>query len=240
MMELPQKNGSKQNTPLFVEIAGPAGAGKTTLIQALSQQDEDIRIGVGLELRKKVHLPIFFSHVPFLLPVFLRPCRSSRWFTWEEIKAIVYLRGWPQVLRQLPANNGKTVLLDHGPVFKLAKLNAFGPRRIKCQGLEKWWHSMFKQCTSTLDIVILLDAPDTILVDRIKTRSQQHAVKGKSDREAYDFLESYRTSFDQILERLTSYGGLMVLQFDTNRLSIDQIAAEVLIAIDLKHSESLN
>ena len=99
---------------------------------------------------------------------------------------------------------------------------------------------MFKQCASTLDIVILLDAPDTILVDRINTRSKQHAVKGKSDREAYDFLENYRTSFDQILERLTSYGELKVLHFDADRLSIDQIAAEVLTAIDLKHSESLN
>lgn len=240
MMEVPQKNGSKQNTPLIVEIIGPAGAGKTTLIRALSQQDKNILVAGDIQLRNKEHLPIFFSNFPFLLPVFLRPCRSSRWYTLEEIKTIIYLKSWPQVLRQPPANNESTVLLDHGPVFKLVTLNAFGPRRIKCHGLEKWWQSMFKQWARTLDIVVLLDAPDSILVDRINKRSQRHAVKGKSDREAYEFLESYRTSFVQILERLTSYGGLMVLEFEANRLSIDQIAAEVLMAIDLKRRERLN
>src|SRR3989337_1175284 len=120
----------KQKPALIVELVGLAGAGKTTLARALSQRDEKILVSADLALREKKHIPIFVSTVPSLLPVILRRYRSSRWFTWDEIKAMVYLKGWPRVLRQQASDNGALVLLDHGPVFKLATLNAFGPERL--------------------------------------------------------------------------------------------------------------
>ncbi len=173
-------------------------------------------------------MPIFVGNAPFLAPVFLRRCRSSRWFTWDEIKAMVYLKGWPRVLRRQASNNGTLILLDHGPIFKLATLNAFGPERLKSQGFEQWWHSMFEQWAFTLDMVIWLNAPDQILVERINARHQRHAVKGKSEREAYEFLMRYQTSYEQTLAKLTAYGRPTLLQFDTSRTSIEQIVDEVL------------
>jgi shikimate kinase len=227
-------NACKQKSPLIVELVGLAGAGKTTLSRALSQRDEKILVAADLELRKRAHIPIFVGNIPFLLPVFLRRCRSSRWFTWDEIKAMVYLNGWPRLLRQQAFNNGTTILLDHGPVFKLATLNAFGPARLKSQGFEKWWHSMFEQWAFTLDVVIWLNAPDTILAERINMRNQRHAVKGKSELEASKFLARYRTSYEQTLANLAAYGGPTLLQFDTSQASIEQIVDEVLVTCNLK------
>ena len=234
MMELLSSYAIKHKPPLIVELVGPAGAGKTTLSRVMSQHGEKHRIAADLQLRTMEHIPIFVRNIPFLLPVLLRRCRNSRWFTWDEIKAMVYLNGWHRVLRQQVSNNGTVVFLDHGPVFKLATLLAFGPDKLRSQDFEKWWHSMFEQWASTLNMVIWLDAPDALLVERINTRSQRHAVKGKSEREAYEFLARYRTSYKQILAKLTAYRGLTLLQFDTSQATIEQIADEVLVTCNLK------
>lgn len=236
-MERLESSSVTNMTPsLIVELVGPAGAGKTMLSRALSQRAEKALIGAELELRKLEHIPTFVSNVPFLLPVLLRRCPPSRWFTWNEIKAMVYLRGWPRVLRQQASNNGTVVLLDHGPVFKLATLLEFGPERLKSDGYRTWWKTMFRQWASVLDMVIWLDAADADLVERINTRSQRHAVKGKSEREASNFLARYRTSYAQILAHLTTYGQPTVLQFDTSRESVEQIADELLVTLNWEPS----
>jgi cytidylate kinase len=216
--------------PLIVELAGPAGAGKTVLSQALSQRDERILVSADLKLRRIEHIPIFIGTAPLLLPVLLRRSPPSRWFTWDEIKAMVYLRGWPRVLKQQASSKPTAIILDHGPVFKLAKLLAFGPERLKSGGFSKWWNEMFKQWASTLDLVIWLDAADTNLVERINTRGQRHAVKGRSEREASVFLARYRACYEQILAKLTAYGRPKLLQFDTSQVSIEQTTDELLNA----------
>lgn len=229
--EMASNNVIKQKPPLIVELVGLAGAGKTTLARALAQRDRKIMIAADLGLRRIGHIPIFVAHAHFLLPVFLRPCRTSRWFTWDEIKAMVYLKGWARLLRQQASNNDSVVLLDHGPVFKLATLNAFGPERLKSRGFEAWWHSMFEQWASTLDIVIWLNAPDSILLRRINARTQQHAVKGKSELEAHRFAIRYQTSYEQILAKLKAYGGPALHQFDTSQASVEQVVDEVLATV---------
>lgn len=237
--EMAGNQAIKQKPPFIVELVGLAGAGKTTLGRALAQHDAKITVAADLELRKKEHVPIFVGQVPFLLPLFLRRCRRpSRWFTWDEIKAMTYLKAWPRVLSQQASNDGTVILLDHGPIFKLATLNAFGPERLKSPGFEPWWQNMFKQWAFTLDIVIWLNAPTNILVERINARNQRHVVKGRPEEEVYNFLRRYQTSYEQVMAHLTAYGKPMLLQFDTNQVSIEQIIDEVLVTCNLNRGRS--
>ncbi len=224
----------EQTHPLIVELVGPAGAGKTTLSRALSQRNGKIRVAADLELRKMEHLSIFVRQAPFLSPVLLRRCRHSSWFTWDEIKAMVYLRGWPRVLRQQARDGGTAILLDHGPVFKLATLNAFGSERLTNEGFETWWNNMYTQWASTLDLVIWLDTADSDLIERINTRSQKHTVKAKAEQEASEFLARYRRSYEQILTKLTAYGGPTLIKFDTGQVAIEHIVEEVLTVFNQK------
>src|SRR5687768_5128681 len=125
MKEMNADKPIEQGPPLIVELVGLAGSGKTTLSRALNHQSEKIRLGAEIELRKLKQLPVFVRNTPSLVPVILHSSRYSRGFTWEEIKYLVYLNGWPSVLGQQAAQGGEAILLDHGPVFKLATLNAF-------------------------------------------------------------------------------------------------------------------
>jgi broad-specificity NMP kinase len=213
----------KVETPRIVELVGLAGVGKTTLSHMLRQRSERIRVAADLALRNRRHVPIFAGYFPFLLPRMIRGRASSRGFTWDEMKAMVYLKMWPRLLRTEAAQNNEVILLDHGPIFKLATLNAFGPERLKREGFESWWHSALAQCASTLDMVVLLQAPNEILIERINARHQRHAVKGKSALDAHEFLMRYQDSFDEILLRLKMLGGPTPLVFDSSQASVEQI-----------------
>lgn len=217
---------------LIIELVGPAGAGKTTLSRVLTHRNPMIQIGSDIELRKTKYIPVILRNTMSLLPIFLKSIRNDRHFTWEEIKYLIYLAGWREVLRQEAADGATAVLLDHGPVFKLATLNEFGPESLKTDQFANWWDRMFKQWASTLDLVIWLDAPDTILDERINSRDQRHSVKGKSESEVVHFLARYRTSYEEILAKLRIAGATQLLQFDTSRTSIEQVADEILSALN--------
>jgi shikimate kinase len=232
MNEVVVRSMAVQKPFLIMELVGPAGAGKTTLSRILSHRSTTIQIGSEIELRKTKYLPVFLSTTISLLPVFLRQLGYRQWFTWDEIKYLVYLKGWSEVLTR-EASRDATVLLDHGPVFKLATLHEFGPEKLKTDGFEPWWNHIFNQWASTLDIVVWLDAPDQILEKRINSRDQRHLVKGKTGSEVVHFLARYRASYETILEKLRTNEGPLLLQFDTSCTSIEQIADEILSAINV-------
>jgi thymidylate kinase len=238
-MDMKVDHSARYGSPLIIELVGLAGAGKTTLLQALNRRNEEIKIGAEIELRKLGHLPVFVRNAPLLLPTVLQPGQHDRWFTWEEIKYLVYLEAWPSLLKQQAAQGGAAILLDHGPVFKMATLHEFGPDYLKTERSEAWWNPMFRQWASTLDMVIWLDAPDPILEKRINSRSQRHAVKGKSETEALRFLGRYRTAYEQILARLMVDGGLALFQFDTSQTTIEQVVDEVLLTL-ASHGEGIS
>ena len=143
---------------------------------------------------------------------------------------MIYLQGWPHVLRQQAAGTDTAVLLDHGPIFKLATLNEFGPERLKSGAFECWWQEVYALWAFTLDMVVWLDAPETILIERINQRDQRHAIKGKPGLDASRFLERYRMAYEQVLAKLTAYRKPVFLHFNTHLVSIEQIAEEVLAA----------
>jgi thymidylate kinase len=214
---------------LVVEVAGLAGAGKTTLAQALRQCDQHFMVGV--HLRRTGYLPYVASITRFFLPVFLRQYRHSRWFTREEMRSMIYLKAWHHVVSRQRSAEGTVAIMDHGPVYRLAWLQEFGPEIVRSRRFAQWSDGVLEQWAAGLDLVIWLDAADAVLVERIAARDRWHVVKGKSEQATYQFLTRYRTSYDQVLSRLTANGGPKVLRFNTDQESLDQILKNVLECI---------
>lgn len=214
---------------LVVEVAGLAGAGKTTLALALHQSAEHFM--VGIHLRRAGYLPFVASITRFFLPVFLRQYRHTRWFTREEMRSMIYLKAWHHAVSRQRSLEGTVAILDHGPIYRLAWLHEFGPEIVRSRRFAEWSDGVLEQWAASLDLVVWLDAPDAILVERIAARDRWHVVKEKSEQETYQFLARYRASYDQVLSRLTAIGGPKVLRVDTYQESLDQTLQNVLQCI---------
>ncbi|HEY6074484.1 MAG TPA: hypothetical protein VIV15_14115, partial [Anaerolineales bacterium] len=207
----------------------PAGAGKSTLSRLLSAVDENITIGPDIELRKLEHIPAFLKQAPSWMPIYLNKGGSRR-FTWEELKFITYLKEWPRLLRRRNANDRQVIVLDHGPIFRLATLREFGPENLKSAALNDWWSRLYRQWAFTIDIIVWLDTEDDVLVERINARQQKHVLKGSGSADAVTFLNRYRISYLRTLRRLMDYRQPRFFQFDTSRVPVGEIATEVLNA----------
>ena len=146
---------------------------------------------------------------------------------------MVYLKAWHHVLNRQVSNNDTdfVTVLDHGPIYRLALLREFGPEITKSNIYERWWDTMLKQWAAIMYMIVWLDAPVPVLLERIHTRNCWHIIKGKSGQEANEFLSRYRASYEQITTRMTANRGPTLLRFDTHQESLNQIVDKVLAAL---------
>ena len=230
------KKTSMEEPGLVVELVGPAASGKSSLIGALTQSNEGFTIGAAPRRRRIRDVLNFVSNAVLMLPIFLGQYRKDRWFTWEEIKDLVFLKGWHHAFRRQAAY-GSITLVENSPIFKLTRLHAFGPENIRGPGFDRWWASMLKQWGNTVDTIIWLDAPDEILIARVHARGRWHRIMGMPGKAANEFLARYRQSYERILPEFTVNYGTRLIRLDTNQQSLSQMRDKVLAAYDLGNGQ---
>jgi deoxyadenosine/deoxycytidine kinase len=217
----------------IVEIVGPAGAGKTTLCNALSQGSDTIHLGKFPDVRKISDAPFFIWNGLQIFPyLFNLPWRKGRKLTRREFAFLSILNGWPDVFQKELKNN-KTIILDQGPVYLLAELYESGPEFLKRQEAEKMWRDLYSRWADTLDMIIWLDAADTDLMKRIRNRDKEHVVKNESVETTFEFLAAYRKAYERIISNLSAnHNHLKILRFDTSQKSSQEIVSQLLIEFD--------
>lgn len=227
---VPLANGSRR--PLVVELAGPAGAGKSSLRRVLLERDPEMR-WVPLVSRSRL-APVYARQAASLLPTYLRHHRGTPWFTRQQAKAMALLDGWSKELDRVPASDGRTLLLDQGPVFRLAVLSEFGPPLTESpafQGLLQRWMELWGR---RIDLVVWLSAPRDVLLNRVRTRPQDHAVKQWAADPALARIGRYQEAIDRTIERIAAAGPVTVLRFDSNERSPVSLADDVLATLERK------
>jgi adenylate kinase family enzyme len=213
-----------QERPTVVELVGLAGAGKSTLARELDSGLPEVQLGLLLS-RPASAVAQLVAMAPFALP-YLRHTNGTAWFTRDQVRGLGYLHAWERSLRHNPPAAG-AVLLDHGPLFLLATLDAFGPPVTATATFRRWWERTLDGWADLLDVVIWLDAPEPLLIERIRSREQRHVLRGADDPTSRQFLHRYRTSYERVLERVDrcSPGAVLSLRTDTQTPSV--LAAQV-------------
>jgi thymidylate kinase len=211
---------------VVVELVGPAGAGKTTLAQGVSAVDPTVRAGLslwGLPRTKLVE-----AAVP-LLPRFIASgIVPSRRLQWAEMAQMVRLGALRRVVRD-EARKHRVILLDEGPVFALSWLEVFFARN--GDRAVSWRRRAIADWASLLDVVVFIDASDSTLAQRIRTREKDHMVKDSSDEEIYGFAAGFRKAFDRVIAEISKAGHLVVDALRTDRGAEDENTQRLMVAL---------
>jgi hypothetical protein len=109
----------------------------------------------------------------------------------------------------------RVIMLDEGPVFGMSWLDlAFADRG--AQAPARWRRRALARWADLLDSVILLDADDSVLANRIRTRAKSHRMMNGSDGAIRRFTNGYRGAFDTVIDDLRRAGHLAVHQVRTD------------------------
>lgn len=216
----------------YIELIGPAGAGKTTLIRALVESGEGISVAPKPSLRSPEDLPYFLRNVAALWPLLSTRPRGDRRLTKREMWWMLYLNEWHAVLPSRVSSPNATYLLDHGPIYMLTSLQEFGPALTRSEAFQRFWLDARLRWSSFLDMVIWLDAPNEVLAARIKAREKAHLVKGEPETAIHSFLDRYRAAFQRVVSDASAPADkFRVLELSTRDEAPDRLRDRVLAAL---------
>lgn len=216
-----------------VEIVGPAGAGKTTLYEALNCYAKSIRLENFPDVRKPADAPFFIWNGLQLIPRLLSLHRpNSRQLTRREFAWMTILHGWSALLRKDVNGSNHVIVLDQGPVYLMAEMQLFGPEYLRQKTAERLWQDLYARWNSSLSMVVWLDAPNEVLINRIRIREQEHIVKTEPATIVYEFLDRYRREYEFLFSTLTAKNAnIKILKFDTERQLPRDIVSQFLFAL---------
>ena len=219
--------------PKIVEVVGPAGAGKTTLCKILSRYNDFISLSNFPDVRKISSSPFFIWNGLQISPALLNLSQhNKKKLTRREFAWLSILNGWSGVLQKELQKN-KVILLDQGPVYLLTEAREFGPEFLREKKAEKYWKDLYSRWADSLNMVIWLDAADTELLKRIRSREKEHVVKNEMDGTAFAFFARYRNAYTRTIGNINANQcGLKILRFDTSQKSPQEIANQLLLEFE--------
>jgi broad-specificity NMP kinase len=218
----PQPSGR----PQLVELAGPAGVGKSTVARVLRDRTTVHPANIwGLPV-----LPLLGNGLQ-LLPTLLGFWRRSHSLLWDESRHLVRLQTLQKSLKAGAAPAVTMLLFDEGPIFSLAWLRGFGHESMRSDAADDWWRNTFGQWARVVDVVVVLEAPDHLLAQRIRGREHWHEVKHLSDREIAVWMARFRGALNWVLAGLAAAGGPVIVRVTTEADQPEHVAELVLTAL---------
>ncbi len=213
--------------PIVVELAGPAGAGKSTVWRLLTARTRVVHASVW-NLPRRLLVASALRMLPAMTSVVLR----SGTLPWEELKQMIRLDALRRYLHRLRSAHHDLILMDEGPILAMSWLRVLGPACFRDGRMDRWWNRTLDVWAPVLDGIVLLDAPDSVLVHRIRTRAKLHEYKHRPESEINEFSAAYRAAFTWVIAGLTARGSARVLTTESDGAGPVDVAERVLTAFE--------
>ncbi len=217
-------DGDRQHAARAMELIGPPGAGKSTLAAALADRTPEFRI--VKHYRGTGSLPIVLRAGPAMASVVLRD-PTGRWLNRRQLTWIARVEAGLRMLER----RRTTIVFDQGPVYTLARLSDLlrGPQA--AGALAGWRNAKSRQLADLLDLIVVVDAPDSVLMERIATRVKAHHLQHLPLGSAQASLAYARVGYDELIGQVTSDNGPRVLRLDSSRDTLPTMVDGVLAAL---------
>jgi hypothetical protein len=161
-----------------------------------------------------------------LIPAFGPMWLHSKSLLWNETRHMVRLRTLERTLRRTPAGPA-TQVFDEGPLFSLVWLRGFGHETMRAELTADWWRGAIREWASLIDVVIVLDAPDLLLAQRIRARSRDHEAKGFPDQEIVRWMARFRHALEWVLSEMSRHGGPAIIRLSSEDQAAERIAEHI-------------
>lgn len=207
--------------PTTVEILGPPGSGKSALLEALQTSRSDI-IPVSIYWRKPENLSTGMRSALSIAPI-VSERASRRSFSVKHLVWMIRLEAALPIFRRKMVSSNAIAIFDQGPVYTMARLQDLGFRAAEGSRLRSWWERKLDEWARILDLLIVLDAPNEVLIERINKRSKAHVAKDQSKESAGRLVMDERSRYGDLADVLVQSRAVRVLHFDTSGRSIDEI-----------------
>jgi hypothetical protein len=120
------------------------------------------------------------------------------------------------------------LLFDQGPVYTLAWLKEVMKSMPPGPSLIDWEQHSISFWAEALDAVIILDAPDDLLLDRIHGRSKPHALRAVARGRARRSLHEERGFYEETVTKLIeARDTLPIIRLDTSKTPVEGIIARL-------------
>jgi hypothetical protein len=212
--------------PLVIELVGPAGVGKSTLWHVLGR-----RPGVTQASIWDLSNSLYARAALRTLPDMLRVARAAQAIPSAELQQVVRLHALDLRLTEIGrTGSAATVVLDEGPVFALSWFRVIGHHcfRNGSAELEPWWTRTLAHWARRIDVIVLLDAPDPLLVHRLRTRTKPHPFLRRPDQDIYALNQAYRSEYEWLIPALAELGGPRLVSLCADRIEPADLADRVL------------
>lgn len=207
----------------IIQLCGLYGAGKSTLRSRMTMSDINcLRWDYRLPRFRNLHR--FFLSALWIIPALIIAGIDADWF--KRLKLVLYLEVLAQDLLRYKHAMKEILLWDEGPIA----LHAFLRVRIgKCRNqfiVDRILDMNIRKIARVLDGMIWLDAPDQILIQRVRSRPQPHMLKNRSWDDACRFYGQYRCVYEQMIITWKNHG-VQMLQVMTNQCTPDEVEKRV-------------
>jgi broad-specificity NMP kinase len=208
---------------VLAELLGLPGSGKSTVARALAATGA---VMVRSRYRSWGQVPAYVRSAVRLAPTLATAPRSRS--SWRNGRRLLRLASSEAIVNRSSSDPGVTALVfDQGPIFLLRQISdgaAGSVAESRARYLRLW--------ADTLDLVVVLDAPDDALLERIRSREKEHQLKEIGLDEARRGLAAERCAQQAVLDELAFAGPVKIRTIDTSNAGVDDTVTAVRRCID--------